>query len=144
MVTPSGEVAEWLKAPDSKSGLPERVAGVRIPSSPPSLSFFQVHQKGFEFPLGGRESLPAAQNVASLEDNRDAQRGVCGDTPSQVAIRQCIGGGRESLPAAQNVASLEDNRDAQRGVCGDTPSQVAIRQCIGVPSRRKECRVSRK
>jgi hypothetical protein len=32
---PRGEVAEWLKAPDSKSGLPERVTGVRIPSSPP-------------------------------------------------------------------------------------------------------------
>jgi hypothetical protein len=32
-------VAEWLKAPDSKSGLPERVAGVRIPSSPP---FFPI------------------------------------------------------------------------------------------------------
>ena len=31
----AGEVAEWLKAPDSKSGLPETVTGVRIPSSPP-------------------------------------------------------------------------------------------------------------
>ena len=31
-----GEVAEWLKAPDSKSGIPETVSGVRIPSSPNS------------------------------------------------------------------------------------------------------------
>jgi len=30
----SGEVAEWLNAPVSKTGLPERVAGVRISPSP--------------------------------------------------------------------------------------------------------------
>ncbi len=30
----SGEMAEWLKAPDSKSGIPETVSGVRIPLSP--------------------------------------------------------------------------------------------------------------
>lgn len=32
-----GEMAEWLKAPDSKSGLGETLAGVRIPLSPPRL-----------------------------------------------------------------------------------------------------------
>ena len=30
----SGEVAEWLNAPDSKSDVPSRVPGVRIPPSP--------------------------------------------------------------------------------------------------------------
>ena len=30
-----GEVAEWSIVPDSKSGVPERVPGVRIPPSPP-------------------------------------------------------------------------------------------------------------
>ena len=32
---PRGEVAEWLKAPHSKCGVPARVSGVRIPPSPP-------------------------------------------------------------------------------------------------------------
>lgn len=31
---PTGEVAEWLNAPVSKTGLPARVAGVRISPSP--------------------------------------------------------------------------------------------------------------
>ena len=30
-----GEVAEWLMAPVLKTGVPERVPGVRIPPSPP-------------------------------------------------------------------------------------------------------------
>jgi hypothetical protein len=30
-----GEVAEWLMAPVLKTGIPERVSGVRIPPSPP-------------------------------------------------------------------------------------------------------------
>src|ERR1700735_4120205 len=35
----AGEVAEWLMAPVLKTGVPERVPGVRIPPSPPhSLS----------------------------------------------------------------------------------------------------------
>jgi hypothetical protein len=34
----NGEVAEWLMAPVLKTGIPERVSGVRIPPSPP-LSF---------------------------------------------------------------------------------------------------------
>jgi hypothetical protein len=33
-----GEVAEWLMAPVLKTGIPERVSGVRIPPSPPLLS----------------------------------------------------------------------------------------------------------
>ena len=61
MLITSGEVAEWLKAPDSKSGLPERVTGVRIPSSPPfhlppKLRFEPVRPKGRTKQHG--ESLP--------------------------------------------------------------------------------------
>src|SRR5437588_6651674 len=33
-----GEVAEWLKASVLKTGIPERVSGVRIPPSPPYKS----------------------------------------------------------------------------------------------------------
>ena len=33
----AGEVAEWLMAPVLKTGIPERVSGVRIPPSPPVL-----------------------------------------------------------------------------------------------------------
>ena len=32
-----GEVAEWLKAPDSKSDVGVTLPGVRIPPSPPAL-----------------------------------------------------------------------------------------------------------
>src|SRR5580658_5330280 len=35
----AGEVAEWLMAPVLKTGIPERVSGVRIPPSPPFLRF---------------------------------------------------------------------------------------------------------
>ena len=34
----SGRVAEWLKAPVLKTGIPETVSGVRIPSLPPFRS----------------------------------------------------------------------------------------------------------
>jgi hypothetical protein len=33
----SGEVAEWLMAPVLKTGIPEKVSGVRIPPSPPDF-----------------------------------------------------------------------------------------------------------
>src|SRR3984957_2943613 len=39
----TGEMAEWLKALDSKSSVPARVPGVRIPLSPPSRWF--AHQR---------------------------------------------------------------------------------------------------
>ena len=39
MMKESGRVAEWLMAPVLKTGVPERVSGVRIPPLPPySLS----------------------------------------------------------------------------------------------------------
>ena len=34
-----GRVAEWLMAPVLKTGVPERVSGVRIPPLPPDLLF---------------------------------------------------------------------------------------------------------
>src|SRR5258706_7231454 len=36
-MAPSGRVAEWLKAPDSKSGVRVTVPGVRIPPLPPPI-----------------------------------------------------------------------------------------------------------
>src|SRR5687767_13408357 len=42
VLAPSGRVAEWLKAPDSKSGVRVTVPWVQIPPLPPnSLSFSQ-------------------------------------------------------------------------------------------------------
>src|SRR6185437_7299002 len=36
IIDSSGRVAEWLMAPVLKTGIPERVSGVRIPPLPPS------------------------------------------------------------------------------------------------------------
>ena len=45
----AGEVAEWLMAPVLKTGIPERVSGVRIPPSPPdSLGFTKTRLHSFE------------------------------------------------------------------------------------------------
>jgi hypothetical protein len=47
----TGEMAEWLMAPVLKTGIPERVSGVRIPLSPPySLDCREFpHQLSKEF-----------------------------------------------------------------------------------------------
>ena len=37
-----GEVAEWSNVPDSKSGVPGTVPGVRIPPSPPAFASNEV------------------------------------------------------------------------------------------------------
>jgi hypothetical protein len=37
-IPPSGGVAEWLMAPVLKTGISERVSGVRIPSPPPNFN----------------------------------------------------------------------------------------------------------
>ena len=42
----NGRVAEWLMAPVLKTGVPERVSGVRIPSLPPHLSLLGGHRGG--------------------------------------------------------------------------------------------------
>jgi hypothetical protein len=44
--SPSGRVAEWLMAPVLKTGIPERVSGVRIPSLPPHLSLLGGYRGG--------------------------------------------------------------------------------------------------
>jgi hypothetical protein len=44
-VTFTGGVSEWSKVPDSKSGVPAMVPGVRIPFSPPS--FAPVHDRRY-------------------------------------------------------------------------------------------------
>ena len=41
-----GEMAEWLMAPVLKTGIPERVSGVRIPLSPPGN---RLQVSGFRF-----------------------------------------------------------------------------------------------
>src|SRR5688572_4023499 len=46
MLAPSGRVAEWLKAPDSKSGVRVTVPWVQIPPLPPNLVLINRH-KGF-------------------------------------------------------------------------------------------------
>ncbi len=46
----AGEVAEWLMAPVLKTGIPERVSGVRIPHSPPrSLKGREIAWNALEF-----------------------------------------------------------------------------------------------
>ena len=52
---PRGEVAEWLKAPHSKCGVPARVSGVRIPPSPPSC---------FALP----HAIPFARDVRRIDE----------------------------------------------------------------------------
>jgi hypothetical protein len=47
-----GEMAEWLKAPDSKSGLGESLTWVRIPLSPPVLLLFDLYIVGLRSALG--------------------------------------------------------------------------------------------
>jgi hypothetical protein len=47
-----GEVAEWLMAPVLKTGVPERVPGVRIPPSPP------VPYLVLRLPLLARKAAP--------------------------------------------------------------------------------------
>ncbi len=39
-----GKVAEWSKAPLSKSGRPERASRVRIPPFPPSFTFSEIER----------------------------------------------------------------------------------------------------
>ena len=84
---PNGEVAEWLKAPDSKSGLPERVTGVRIPSSPPfhlppKLRFEPVRPKGRTKQHG--ESLPLGDLAP-----KGRRRLSAISSPYNIKIRTC-------------------------------------------------------
>jgi hypothetical protein len=44
--TGDGRVAEWLKAPDSKSGLGAILTGVRIPPLPPRFVFYKLYKTG--------------------------------------------------------------------------------------------------
>src|SRR5271167_2298450 len=52
-----GEVAEWLMAPVLKTGIPERVSGVRIPPSPPLLLLPGTFTPAI--PESGRSRQPA-------------------------------------------------------------------------------------
>ena len=64
-----GEVAEWPNVTDSKSVVPERVPGVRIPPSPP-LGVAQ---------LTIRHSQKRDENLFDEKSNRDWRWGAEGD-----------------------------------------------------------------
>ena len=55
MMKESGRVAEWLMAPVLKTGVPERVSGVRIPPLPPYSLRVLILQATL---LGNRRNLP--------------------------------------------------------------------------------------
>ena len=55
----NGEVREWLKRAASKAAIPERVSGVRIPPSPPSLINSHLGRSRNHF-RGSFDSAPAA------------------------------------------------------------------------------------
>ena len=50
-----GEVAEWLMAPVLKTGIPERVSGVRIPPSPPDFLLSSIQQRELRSIRAGRD-----------------------------------------------------------------------------------------
>src|SRR3954453_17850448 len=60
---PSGEVAEWSKAPHSKCGVRATVPWVRIPPSPPLLLLGQAPERGIHLP---REALDLGIELLEL------------------------------------------------------------------------------
>jgi hypothetical protein len=73
----AGEVAEWLMAPVLKTGVPERVPGVRIPPSPPLCFIFS--------------KLYAGDTSTDSELNRGAASGqhpIQGSKPHQTRPNQ--------------------------------------------------------
>jgi hypothetical protein len=58
-----GEVAEWLMAPVLKTGIPERVSGVRIPPSPPYI--LECRETWLHFPPEKSSKLPISFAVRS-------------------------------------------------------------------------------
>lgn len=61
----TGEVAEWLNVPDSKSGVRANVSGVRIPPSPPNIQKPLIHQGLFclDFSYGGTHKGASSTEV---------------------------------------------------------------------------------
>ena len=58
MMKTSGRVAEWLMAPVLKTGVPERVSGVRIPPLPPCSLRFSILWPNFsDNPRNSAKSL---------------------------------------------------------------------------------------
>lgn len=85
-----GEVAEWPKAPDSKSGIPVTVSWVRIPPSPNFLS----------------GSVPETWNTMTAEDLNDLLKEDPNyDKTRRFQLHAClVGRGRNSF--AQQLANL--------------------------------------
>src|SRR3954470_15352021 len=69
---PSGEVAEWSKAPHSKCGVRATVPWVRIPPSPPRInrtSFFSILQltkRDLRATARGRFTISAGQTLRAV------------------------------------------------------------------------------
>ena len=61
-----GEMAEWLMAPVLKTGIPERVSGVRIPLSPPGN---RLQVSGFTLQDGESAQLSFAPHPALVPDS---------------------------------------------------------------------------
>src|SRR5580698_2283869 len=70
-IVAAGEVAEWLMAPVLKTGVPERVPGVRIPPSPPEI--LNCIESPRPLP---RNALPEQESAGT----------VCTDAVSPVAL----------------------------------------------------------
>ena len=102
----SGQLAEWLKAPDSKSGVPARVSGVRIPRCPPFLVLAACARKaGAQRGRGGRgasaHSPPITPHtpwlsllrLAPRAPSARSRRGACVACAAAPGASGCRGGG---------------------------------------------------
>src|SRR5258708_28683233 len=72
----AGEVAEWLMAPVLKTGIPERVSGVRIPPSPP----YSLGCRDFWLPSAGENHVQVQTSAVALSFPRI-------DFPGERAVR---------------------------------------------------------
>ncbi len=81
MIAGNGEVAERLMAPVLKTGIPERVSGVRIPPSPPASG------EGFRSRLNSAEhaNAPCADLALKFMDGIECHKFLVLKTPIMVA-----------------------------------------------------------
>src|SRR5580692_4820999 len=75
-----GELSEWPKVPDSKSGVPVRVPWVRIPRSP--LSLRSAKARGERGNSSG-ESSPTGEDLATSPLGRDVRLTLAADDQNE-------------------------------------------------------------
>ena len=75
-VRTAGRVAEWLKAPDSKSGLGAILTGVRIPPLPPANALHKVFNHS---QLILHSTVCPVTKVSGIEDNFALSAGRAGE-----------------------------------------------------------------